>query len=179
MEIGSKIRNLRQKMGLTQEELAERSDLTKGFISQMEHGNASPSVDNLYHVVSALGSNLSDFFKEEKKGAVVYRSKDSLSKVYEDQNIIINWLIKDSQKNAMEPVIMELEVKGESKTYKPFEGESFGYVLEGKITLHLGNEVYKLDTGDSFYFEANQKHFIKNNGKNLAKVLWVLSPPNF
>ncbi|MDU5924926.1 MAG: helix-turn-helix transcriptional regulator, partial [Finegoldia magna] len=53
MEIGDKIRSLRLKLGLTQEELAERSDLTKGFISQLERDLTSPSVDSLNYVLNA------------------------------------------------------------------------------------------------------------------------------
>lgn len=179
MEIGYKIRNLRQKMGLTQEELAERSDLTKGFISQVEHGSTSPSVDNLTNLINALGTNLSDFFKDQKKEPVIYKSKDSFFKIYDENNLKIKWLIKDSQSHEMEPVIMELTKGGKSKTYKPFEGQSFGYVLEGEIELILGEEKFSLEKGDSFYFEADEKHLLKNKGKETAKVLWVLSPPNF
>ena len=60
-QIGSKIRNLRNQNGLTQQELADRSDLTKGFISQVERGFTAPSVATLADIIECLGSNLADF----------------------------------------------------------------------------------------------------------------------
>lgn len=60
-KIGMKIRNLRNQNGLTQEELADRTELTKGFISQLERGLTAPSVSTLLDIVECLGTNLSDF----------------------------------------------------------------------------------------------------------------------
>lgn len=179
MDISKKIKNLRMKMGLTQEELAERCDLTKGFISQIEHGNTSPSVDNLDNIVNALGTNMSEFFKEEKEEKVVYKKEDAFFKEYKDKGLKIEWIVSDCQKNMMEPTIMEINKGCKTKTYKPFEGESFGFILDGKVKLYLDNRDYIVEKNDSFYFEANKKYYIENIGKIKAKILWVLTPPNF
>ena len=72
MDIGEKIKNLRTILGLTQEELAERAELTKGFISQLERGLTSPSISSLEDVLEALGTNISDFFKEEKEEKFIF-----------------------------------------------------------------------------------------------------------
>jgi quercetin dioxygenase-like cupin family protein len=61
----------------------------------------------------------------------------------------------------------------------PHEGEEFGYVLEGKATLNIGKKTYEICAGNSFYFTSKKKHFIKNDGKSVAKILWVSSPPTF
>ena len=63
MKIGERIRNLRQLSNLTQEELAERANLTKGFISQIERDLTSISLDSLIQILDALDENISDFFK--------------------------------------------------------------------------------------------------------------------
>ncbi len=179
MLIGERIRNLRQKMGLTQEELAERSELTKGFISQLENDNASPSVDTMESLARALGTNLSDFFKEEEAKQVVYPSEEAFSALYEKLGSKISWIIPDAQKNIMEPILLDLDEGGRSKTYTPFEGEAFGYVLEGQVVLSFGQETFKLDRGDSFYFEGDRSHSIENPGPGAARLLWIFSPPNF
>lgn len=179
MEIGEKIRNLRQKMGLTQEELAERSDLTKGFISQLENGNTSPSVESMESLVKALGTNMSDFFRQEDSVQVVYYYEDAFTALYEKQGSKVSWIVPDAQKNRMEPILLELEPGGKSKLYTPFEGEAFGYVLEGQIRLSYGEEDYDIDQGNCFYFEANRTHGISNPSKKEAKLLWILTPPNF
>ena len=64
MEIGSKIKELRMKNGLTQEELADRSELSKGFISQLENDVTSPSISTLEDILQCLGMTLNEFFAE-------------------------------------------------------------------------------------------------------------------
>ena len=66
MNIGMKIKRLRTLCGLTQGELADRCELTKGFISQVENNLTSPTISTLNDILIALGTNLSDFFKESK-----------------------------------------------------------------------------------------------------------------
>ena len=67
MELGEKIKQRRTLLMLTQEELANRCELTKGYISQLENDKVSPSIETLSHILEVLGTNLSDFFYEEKE----------------------------------------------------------------------------------------------------------------
>ena len=80
-QIGNKIRNLRNQNGLTQQELADRSDLTKGFISQVERGFTAPSVATLADIIECLGSNLADFFNDEEDPQIVYKPEECFEKV--------------------------------------------------------------------------------------------------
>ena len=72
MDLGEKIKSMRHQKGLTQEELANRCELTKGYISQLENNLNSPSIATLTDILSALGSNLAEFFREEKDEKVVF-----------------------------------------------------------------------------------------------------------
>ena len=65
MNLGERIKQMRNQLGLTQAELADRCELTKGYISQLENDINSPSIATLTDILSALGSNLAEFFKEE------------------------------------------------------------------------------------------------------------------
>ena len=67
MDIGQKIRHLRTQNNLTLEELASRSELTKGFLSQVERNLTSPSVSTLEDILEALGTDLASFFKDSKE----------------------------------------------------------------------------------------------------------------
>lgn len=67
MEIGSRIRDLRIRKNLTQEELGERTDLTKGYISQVEHDQSSPSLETFFDILSVLGESPADFFVRNQK----------------------------------------------------------------------------------------------------------------
>ena len=91
----------------------------------------------------------------------------------------VTWLVANSQKNEMEQIILTLPVGGQSEVRLPFEGEEFGYVLEGKVILKTQTEVYKLKKGDCFSINGKREHFIKNNNNGKSKVLWVATPSNF
>ena len=66
MNIGLKIRELRILNGLTQEELADRCELSKGFISQLENDVTSPSISTLEDILQCLGMTISEFFSKRR-----------------------------------------------------------------------------------------------------------------
>ena len=177
MEIGKKIKRLRIQKGLTLEELASRSELTKGFLSQLERDLTSPSIATLNDIVEALGSTLGDFFKEEKEEQLVFRKKDFF--VYERENCNINWIVPNTQKNEMEPILLELPQGGESFVMEPHSGEEFGYVLEGTVLLITGEKRNIVHKGETFYLSGKQGHYLKNEKKTTARVLWISTPPLF
>ncbi len=177
MQIGEKIRMLRLKRNLTQEELADRCELSKSFISQLENDYTSPSIETLEDIVTALGTTLKWFFSDDKEEKTVFNSEDFFEKRYDDS--VWTWLVPNSQKNEMEPILVELFPGGEADSDMPHEGEEFGYVLKGEITLTLGEKKFVVSQGDSFYYAADKTHTIKNESESPAKFIWVSSPPNF
>ena len=106
--IGAKIRNLRIKNGLTQEELANRSELSKGFISQLESEQTSPSIATLMDILECLGTNIRDFFNDAKDEKIVFTKDDYFEKADEEAGTAITWVVPNCQKNDMEPIILEL-----------------------------------------------------------------------
>ena len=177
MNIGEKIKQLRVKLNLTQEELAARTELSKGFISQLERNITSPSIATLIDILEALGTDLSSFFSEQPEEKVVFGSGDVFIK--EEEGYSIRWLVTNAQKNALEPILLTLKPGGSSYQDDPHEGEEFGYVLSGSVALYLGQRKYRVKKGDSFYFVPNTTHSIVNLGKTEARVLWVSTPPSF
>ena len=79
----------------------------------------------------------------------------------------------------LEPVLVELAEGASASEDIPHEGEEFGYVLSGRILLHLGDECHKVKKGESFYYPASCNHYLENPGKTPAIILWVSSPPYF
>jgi transcriptional regulator with XRE-family HTH domain len=179
MQIGTKIRRLRTQHGLTQQELADRTDLSKGYISQLESEMTSPSIATLVDLLDSLGTNLKDFFNKDDDERLVFSKEDVIDKVDETLGYTISWVVPNAQKNVMEPILLTLEAGGRSESDEPHSGEEFGYVLSGSIVLHVGNRQQKVAKGDSFYFKTTMTHYIENRGKRPAKVLWVSSPPMF
>lgn len=179
MKIGEKIKRLRVKNSLTQEELADRCELTKGFISQVERDLTSPSIATLVDILEGLGTNLKDFFNETVNEKIVFTKDDAFEMENDELKYILKWIIPNAQKNIMEPILIELEAGGRTKEDSPHEGEEFGYVINGSINLHIGNDQYKVKKGESFYYKANSNHYISNAGKTKAAVIWISTPPSF
>ncbi|MBE5787232.1 MAG: cupin domain-containing protein [Clostridiales bacterium] len=180
MNIGEKLRRLRLQKNLTQEEMADRCELSKGFISQVERDLASPSIATLTDMLECLGSNLQEFFSEKVAEKPVFAQGDMFVKEDEEQlKGSITWLIPSAQKNAMEPILVELGEGGQTQEMPPHEGEEFGYVLSGTVTLNIGGKHHKVRTGESFCLHPNAPHSIENSGKRPAKFIWVSNPPNF
>lgn len=177
MELGAKLRDMRQQKNLTQEELADRCELTKGYISQLENDLTSPSITTLVDLLNALGSNLSDFFREETEEKIVFSEPEYIEK--QSDGMTWEWVIPNAQKNMMEPVLVELAPGASTSTDFPHDGEEFGYVLEGKIAVIRAGKSHTAKKGESFYYSADKEHQIANKGKSKARFIWISTPPNF
>ena len=152
MKIGAKVKELRVQKGLTQEELADRTELSKGFISQLQRDLTSPSIATLMDILQALGTDLKDFFNEEPEEQIVFKESDYFEKLDEEYG---------------------------NYPDNPHEGEEFGYILSGSITIHIGKKSYRAKKGESFYFTPKSTHYISASKKTGASLIWVSSPPSF
>ena len=179
MEIGERLRELRIQRGLTQEELADRCELSKGFISQVERELASPSIATLKDMLECLGVTLQSFFSDDSAEKVVFAPQDMFEKEDEESGHKITWLVPDAQKNSMEPILLTLQPGGHSYEDDPHEGEEFGYVLRGQVTLVAGKRSYTVKKGDSFCLRPSATHYLENVSARPAAVLWVSTPPSF
>lgn len=176
MNIGQKVRELRIAKNLTQEELADRSELSKGFISQLERDLTSPSIATLVDILQCLGTNLNEFFSDDEEEQVVFGDEDYFEKKDTDLKNTIEWIIPNAQRNMMEPIRLTLAPGGATYPDLPHEGEEFGYVLQGSVKIHVGNKVYKAKKGESFYFTPHAKHYIEASSSSGARCLGQHSP---
>ncbi|MCY1690045.1 XRE family transcriptional regulator [Exiguobacterium sp. SL14] len=170
--IGQKIKNLRLQKGLTQEELGERTDLSKGYISQLEREISSPSIETLFHLLEVLGISPKDFFDEDTLNQkVVYGEEDVTTYADEAQGYHVTWLIPESNEKEMEPVLLTLAPGGAFKTYEPSGAETFVYVLAGNVTLTLGRQSFVAKQGETLYYKASEIHQLRNESAQETKVL--------
>ena len=151
MDIGKKIRELRTANDLTLEELASRSELTKGFLSQVERNLTSPSI-----------STLEDNFFED-----------------DQEDFKIEWIVPNAQKNDMEPILLTLHPGAKSMEMVSHSGEEFGYVLKGTIMLVIGSQSYRVKAKETFYIDGTKSHYLMNPGSADARILWITTPPMF
>ena len=178
IRIGEKIRNLRLASDLTQEELAERAGLTKGFISQLERDLTSISLDSLEDILTAMNTSLGIFFSEAPGEKVVYPPETRTTIEKKGVNSF-QFLVPGATNRKMEPALVTLSPGESTEEIEPFTGEEFGFVLQGRIALRLGQQVFKAKKGDSFYFNADKYHRLQNIGRSEARVLWITCPPYF
>lgn len=178
INIGKKIKSLRILNNLTQEELASRCDLTKGYISQLENDLTSPSIATLVDILEVLGTNLNEFFSSDTiTEKIVFTKEDYFSK--SNDYGVITWLVTNSQKNEIEPILLNLYPNQSTPIDYPHEGEEFGFVLEGNIVVCLDNQKFKCKKGETFYYSSSKTHYLKNTANANAKIIWISSPPNF
>ena len=159
MDIGNRLKDLRVLKGLTQEELADRAELSKGFISQVERNLTSPSIATLMDILQCLGLTIGEFFNEEPEEQIVFGHQDYFEKVDNELNNTIKWIIPNAQKHIMEPILLTLQAAGSTYPDNPHEGEEFGYVLSGSISIHLGNRIYRAKRESPFTSSRTRSTF--------------------
>lgn len=179
MEIGAKIRFLRLAKALTQEELADRCELSKGFISQLERDMTSPSIATLKDILRTLGTDLRQFFTDDAQAMTVFPREDLAVKRDPENGRETVWLVPDAQRNRMEPILVTLGPGASSVVDDPHEGEEFGLVLEGAVWVVTGSARMRARRGDSFLIRPTEPHGLENPGRRNARVLWVSTPPSF
>ena len=176
LRLGEKIKALRLTSDLTQEELANRAGLSKGFISQLENDQTSIQIDSLAGILGVFGVSLSEFFSDVDEAKVVYTPSDRIS-VDSTGASRFELLVPGSTNNLMDPIMLELQPGDRLEESDPQPGEQFGYVLRGTATLRIDRRTLKVPSKHCFYFKSDMKHQIVNeSGQNVA-LLWVTSPP--
>ncbi|WP_314793018.1 helix-turn-helix domain-containing protein [Eggerthia catenaformis] len=177
MNIGHKIRDLRKKNGLTLEELASRSEVTKGFLSQLERDLTSPNLSALEDILEALGTSLKAFFNEDdKEEKIVFKKEDVF--IDERKNEIVEWIVPNAQKNAMEPIKLTLHA-GCKTSLMTHNGEEFGYILKGSLLIVSDNRKYRVNAKETFYLSGYHSHYLYNPLKRDTVFLWITTPPQF
>jgi len=176
--IGERIKMLRQAKSLTQEELATRAGLTKGFISQVERNLTSLSVESLIGILDALDEKPSNFFNGAFDEKIVFKFRDRVELEREDVKRF-QILVPAAQNRLMDPALLDLDAGERTPEEEPHEGEEFGFVLSGGVEIVLGGKPHRVKRGECFYFKSTKRHYIVNRRKKKSVVLWVSSPPYF
>lgn len=181
MSIGEKIREKRNEKEFSLRELASKVGLSASFLSQIEQGKASPSIENLKKIANYLEVKVS-YLIEEDEPLESYHIKKNERKYVEsiDSKTSIALLSSSKIEKDMEPIMYEIKPGGESgRGLFNHNGEEFIYIVEGSLDIFIEDRMTTLNEGDSFYFKSTLNHRFKNNSKKVAKALWVVTPPTF
>jgi len=179
MEIGHLIRALRRKQKISIEQLAERTGLSTGLISQLERDLTGPSVASLWKISKALNVSINYFFEGYEESDPIVRKSDRKKIQLPNSNITYELLCPNLQK-AIEMLLVQIE-PGECSTEDKIshEGEECGYVISGTLKVKWGDKEYILEEGDSIYFDSTVPHRYVNCGAVTSISVWAMVPPSF
>lgn len=187
LEIGPKIRNLRQRQRLTLQDLSEATELSKPLLSQVENDQVIPPLATLLRIARALNVSLQTFFEEEDntQKCLVVKAGDSArmhrrpSHGGPPQPYYYHSLAYGKKHKHMEPFLVEFDpARTEQSLPVRHAGEEFFYIIEGRIQLDHGSESYILEAGDSVYWDSNEPHSLKALGDKMARGIAVLYTKN-
>jgi transcriptional regulator with XRE-family HTH domain len=174
--LGSRLRQLRTKRGLSLAQVASACGVSVGFLSALERSQMSASVGTLRRLARYYRTNILEFFDPPKSNSRLVRP--SQRKVLEAGPGVRMELLAGGN-TVMEPHLFRIKPRAGSGESYAHEGEEFLFVLRGELKIALADEEYHLKRGDSFYFESATPHRWKNPGSGETWLLWVNTPPTF
>lgn len=182
MDVGARLKSLRLIKNISQRELAKRAGVTNSTVSMIEKNSVSPSISSLQKVLNGIPISIVEFFSEgfpeEQMQQIVYSQEELMNIGAGD--IAMNLVGKSYPHRQMTFLV---------ETYPPNtdtgnemlqnDSEEAGYILEGKIELTVGNDIYILQQSDSYYFDNNKPHRFRNIFDETCKIVSATTPANF
>lgn len=182
LDVGVRLQSIRKLKGLSQRELAKRAGVTNSTISMIEKNSVSPSISSLKKVLGGIPMSLVEFFsvdfEENSPTQIVYRADELMD--LSSGSVTMRLVGRGHQVRALSFL---------DETYPPgadtgdemlnHEGEEAGVLVEGRLELTVGSEVYVLESGDSYYFESTQPHRFRNPFDQPARLISATTPANF
>jgi transcriptional regulator with XRE-family HTH domain len=180
--LGRQIRSLRQSQAVTLAQLAERTGLSIGHLSQVERGLSTPTIRQLQAISTGLGVRIAWFFQpgtQPGRSTVLVRAAQRRQLRYDGLGMT-DHLLSPSLEGRLELLLSTLE-PGATSGEEPYshEGEEAGLVLEGTLELWIDGEHHLLEQGDSFAFASTRPHRYRNPGSTTTRVVWAITPPSF
>jgi transcriptional regulator with XRE-family HTH domain len=183
LNLGQKIKTLRQRKGVSLQQMGEKTSLSEPLLSQIESEVVAPPVATLLKISKALNVNIGYFFQEEESGkrAVIVRKnerKQIFRRIHEDPSKVGYYyesLAYPKADKHMEPFHVQFEVKNkEDILFFNHKGEEFVFVLEGQVEFSYEDEIFTLNAGDSLYFDSSSPHAFRAVGKKNALAIDVI-----
>jgi transcriptional regulator with XRE-family HTH domain len=174
-----RLKLLRKQLGMSLQDLAEKTGLTKSYLSKLERGLSTPSIAVAMRLSSALHVDVERLFSEEavKDGIVIVKAKDRIplgrrdSPKKSDYEVIVgNSTVRHNHTFIVTPAYDFSEAE-----FKEHEGEEFLFVHKGRIEINFASQLFVLSIGDAVYFDAHIPHKMRSLGSHPAQVLVVVS----
>jgi transcriptional regulator with XRE-family HTH domain len=177
VNVGRRLREIRNNRGLSIRALAEESGLNVNTLSMIENGKTSPSVSTLQQVAAALKVSITSFFETETAAQKIVYQKAGERQAAAFTHGTLADLGAGFSRAGLEPFIVNLQARADSgDTPIVHTGLEFVYCLEGSICYEVEDQVYLLEAGDSLLFEAYLPHRWQNTGETPSRSLLLLCP---
>jgi transcriptional regulator with XRE-family HTH domain len=186
--VGIKIATVRESLGVTAEQLAERSGCEARLIGRIEAGEQVPSLAPLIKIARALGVRLGTLLDDAGGLGPIVTRRDEAAGVARLRSLETGMgegagtldffsLAEGKATRHMEPFIITVHPGDGGGRLSMHEGEEFLYVLEGKIAVPYGKDVHTLGPGDSIYYDSIVPHEVRAAGQETARILAVVYTP--
>jgi len=184
MAIGHEVRTYRRKLGLTVVDLATSTGMSVGMLSKIENGNISASLNTLQSLSKALGVSLTAFFRsfEEPRSASFVKAGQGIDIERRGTRAGHHYSLLGHIENNTTGVMVEpylITLNAESDIFPTFqhEGMEFLYMLEGEVVYRHAESLYRMQPGDSLFFDADAPHGPEELVKLPARYLSIISYP--
>lgn len=186
IKIGGRLRHARLMKAMSLKDVAAGVGVSESFVSKLEHDKVQPSLAVLHRLVAFLGLNVAAMFNgdAEDDGPRFFmragqRPTINMRLRPDMKGVVLERLIPQTRTSLLQVNIHQVDPGGGSHGMITHVGEEMGYVLEGVLDLTVGDQSCRLFRGDSFFFPSEIPHGYVNPGKEVARILWVNTPPTF
>ncbi|MBB3143519.1 helix-turn-helix domain-containing protein [Halomonas organivorans] len=182
---GSRIRSLRKLKGMTLIQLAKKTGLSHGYLSQIERGLSQPSIASLVDIAQALGVTMQWLFSESQEGSSADQGERSDMLVRKHQRVeiqyqdgIVDQLLTPRSNNNLEVIYSTYPSGTRSEPYS-HKGHEAVLVLQGSLEIDVADERYVLEEGDCLSFTSSEPHAHRNLSNGEAIAVWFVTPASF
>jgi transcriptional regulator with XRE-family HTH domain len=177
VKLGRKIKSIRTGRGITIQDIAERSGLSKGFLSQVENDKTSPSLNTLERIAEALETSLTYLLLDEQQAPAFARRGERQVLIDEASQGRLEYLSPTSGR-SLQLVLVDLPAgRAAGDGSHQHEGEEACWVLSGSVQVSQGESSATLQEGDAYHWDGSVPHVIENHGPAPARLLVAMSPP--
>ncbi|VTU45943.1 HTH-type transcriptional regulator PuuR (plasmid) [Variovorax sp. SRS16] len=184
LRVGAKLKAARKARRLKLRDLALRVGCSESLISKIENDRATPSLPMLHKIAAELGTSIGKMFSEENADSGVV-SRDgqrpiiSVDAIGRDGGVGIRLEGVAINGELLYSSIHVVDAGGDSGGFIQHVGEELAFVLEGTVEINLDGKVHVLGQGDAIFFPSEVRHGYRNPGREVARILWINTPPTF
>lgn len=189
MELGDKIKELRNQKSMTLDELSKKSEVSTSLLSMVERNISAPTVRTLEKIANAFETTISDLYRDMEGVKVRDQGTDGVSVIHQrDRRKLVLGperakahyeLLTPDYRKKLQIMYIHFPVGKNKGDFLSHEGEECGVVLEGRLKAYVGDRTYVLEQGDCIYLDSSVPHKWENTGEIEVRAFWINTPATF